>query len=257
SPSDSEGKRSPETQEEFSLLIKRRRTDGPPLAPGPLGPLQVDDPSALTSRLQAARAFQCRLQALRSAPEFLLPCLGQDTVACVRRLAADAIPTDTQSPSAQCCDNSFLQSYSRLRCAARSSRYRRGFRSRVGEQEARSLRFPQESSPDRGDEEALLMTHPVFLSTLALEEMVPGPEEVLQRLKEVTERFVMVIPAVKSPTAELIVSHPSCRARLSHRRLLEAAEAHLKPRAAFLHSLGLSMALVFPELRLIQYDCGK
>ena len=53
------------------------------------------------------------------------------------------------------------------------------------------------------------------------------------------------------------VSHPPPSLVNKHRRLTETLHHELSPRADCLHTITSRNAVMFPEARLIQYDCGK
>lgn len=70
-------------------------------------------------------------------------------------------------------------------------------------------------------------------------------------------RFVFVIPAVEAPPIKLHASHvpPSHLANMQH--LEEKLHKELMPKTTFMHPIARGMKMQFPEVRLIQYDCGK
>ncbi|MBN3315106.1 SRCAP Helicase, partial [Atractosteus spatula] len=92
----------------------------------------------------------------------------------------------------------------------------------------------------------------------------PPQSEGLQRLVqwwiEVSSpslQFIFVIPPVEAPAVALHTSHPP--PWLAHREAAfrERLRAELSPRTACLHRIHCNMRTQFPDLRLIQYDCGK
>lgn len=91
-----------------------------------------------------------------------------------------------------------------------------------------------------------------------LAELVLDPEFHLRKLEEMLKRFVFVIPpaAAVSPLS-LHLSHPSPSAKN-----LEMVEDFVlrktfAPKMTCLHNIIRNQMVQFPELRLIQYDCGK
>jgi len=70
------------------------------------------------------------------------------------------------------------------------------------------------------------------------------------------DRFVFAIPPATSPSITLHASHvpPSSLVRQRAVDLLLCRE--LTPSTRCLHKITMSSAVQFPELRLIQYDCG-
>jgi len=93
--------------------------------------------------------------------------------------------------------------------------------------------------------------------TKHLQKLVKSPEEWLQHLRDILARFVFVTPTVISPNVTMRVSHP-CQSSLSNLRWLDS---NIRPVIAkgsvLLHPIQSRTAVTFPELRLIQYDCGK
>lgn len=70
-------------------------------------------------------------------------------------------------------------------------------------------------------------------------------------------RFVFVVPAVSSPSIELHLYHPSPSTVNEQNQKMEILETALSPVCTFFHPLVSNMKTQFPELRLIQYDCGE
>jgi hypothetical protein len=69
-------------------------------------------------------------------------------------------------------------------------------------------------------------------------------------------RFVFVTPPVQSERIRMHVSHPppSYLRETSYRESLLRME--LSPKTSNYHKIMTKMTVQFPELRLIQYDCG-
>ncbi|GFR90719.1 helicase [Elysia marginata] len=93
--------------------------------------------------------------------------------------------------------------------------------------------------------------------TSALRHAVHSPEEWLEKLKDTLARFVFVTPTVISPSVSLRAFHPN-QSDQSRQAWLES---RLRPvivqGSASLHPIQSRTMVTFPELRLIQYDCGK
>lgn len=70
-------------------------------------------------------------------------------------------------------------------------------------------------------------------------------------------RFVFAVPKVVGSRIEMRVSHPSPSSLNAERVLEERLREELGPRCAFLHPVLCNLQTQFPELRLIQYDCGE
>ncbi|XP_038075148.1 helicase SRCAP-like isoform X2 [Patiria miniata] len=93
--------------------------------------------------------------------------------------------------------------------------------------------------------------------TDTLRKVIRTPEDILVELKEIIKRFVMVVPLATSPPISMHTYHPAPSAANQHRLLRETLRRELTPTTACLHPIQTGMKFQFPELRLIQYDCGK
>ncbi|XP_053908994.1 helicase SRCAP [Cuculus canorus] len=92
----------------------------------------------------------------------------------------------------------------------------------------------------------------------ALAQALLSPPQRLQQLQPLLDRFLVALPAVEARTLTL----RSCRPlpwRLRQREQLEARlqEEFRRRRDPELHRILRTMRTSFPDLRLIQYDCGK
>ncbi|XP_076856552.1 uncharacterized protein srcap isoform X2 [Brachyhypopomus gauderio] len=90
-----------------------------------------------------------------------------------------------------------------------------------------------------------------------LRQAIHNSEERLRSLSEVMERFTFVIPPVEAKPITMHCCHPP--PSLGHKQALFSSmlSAHVSPLTRMLHSIQCSMRTQFPDLRLIQYDCGK
>lgn len=95
-----------------------------------------------------------------------------------------------------------------------------------------------------------------FLSSL-IDEAIRSPEELVEAMADVIERFVFCVPGVSAPPISLHVSHYSPAKRVQEVFLQQFLYEDLSPRFDFLHKIVVNMRTSFPELRLIEYDCGK
>ncbi|XP_054919967.1 helicase domino isoform X3 [Dermacentor andersoni] len=93
--------------------------------------------------------------------------------------------------------------------------------------------------------------------TRTLRSLVRTPPQLLDELRDMIDRFVFSVPKVTASRIEMRVSHPSPSSINAERVLEERLRDELGPRCAFLHPVMCSLQTQFPELRLIQYDCGK
>ncbi|GBM77546.1 Helicase SRCAP [Araneus ventricosus] len=130
---------------------------------------------------------------------------------------------------------------------------------------AHSLKHPVTGSPWQGrgyvnclnaipakDNPSLYWDHTETLSNI-----IKTPEDRVAELTDIINRFVFVIPAVTSPPVQLHVSHPAPWKLNEENMNVEKLNNYLAPACAFLHPIVSNMKTQFPELRLIQYDCGK
>ncbi|WAR02083.1 DOM-like protein [Mya arenaria] len=101
--------------------------------------------------------------------------------------------------------------------------------------------------------------HPKYLwnQTSVLSDFIHTPEQYLEELQDVLERFVFATPPLQCPPITMHTSHPppSYLSREAARDALIRSE--LSPRTVNYHKISTKMTVQFPELRLIQYDCGK
>ncbi|XP_035206695.1 LOW QUALITY PROTEIN: helicase domino-like [Stegodyphus dumicola] len=93
--------------------------------------------------------------------------------------------------------------------------------------------------------------------TKTLSDMIKTPEDRIIELTDIINRFVFVVPAVTAPSVQLHVSHPPPSRLNTEQRNAEMLTDYLSPACAFLHPIVSNMKTQFPELRLIEYDCGK
>lgn len=94
-------------------------------------------------------------------------------------------------------------------------------------------------------------------STSALHSIVKTPENIQADLHEIMNKFVCIVPGVFAPQIQLHASHypPSKTANQDY--LNQHLHNQLTPNCHVLHTVNRNMRTQFPELRLIQYDCGK
>ncbi|CAM9951640.1 unnamed protein product [Lampetra fluviatilis] len=102
-------------------------------------------------------------------------------------------------------------------------------------------------------------SHPdVFWSqTSTLQSLCINSEQRLRELKEIIERFIFVVPPVESPPISLHAPHPPPSMLQKEKALWQRLHEEMSPRSAGLHRILCNMRTQFPDLRLIQYDCGK
>ncbi|XP_074640439.1 helicase domino-like isoform X2 [Tubulanus polymorphus] len=101
------------------------------------------------------------------------------------------------------------------------------------------------------------VTRSLWKRTDALSSIVKTPEQYLREMAIVLDNYTFVVPPVASPRITLHTSHPSPSLVQSQRFVAHRLHENLAPKSACLHRVESRMTVQFPELRLIQYDCGK
>uniref|UniRef100_A0A671KE69 Helicase SRCAP-like n=1 Tax=Sinocyclocheilus anshuiensis TaxID=1608454 RepID=A0A671KE69_9TELE len=91
----------------------------------------------------------------------------------------------------------------------------------------------------------------------ALKEAIHNSEERLQLLSDVIDRFTFVIPPVEAKPITMHTCHPPPSLRHQQGPFSSVLSSHLSPHTHTLHRIQCDMRTHFPDLRLIQYDCGK
>ncbi|KAF7664965.1 hypothetical protein LDENG_00158810 [Lucifuga dentata] len=88
-------------------------------------------------------------------------------------------------------------------------------------------------------------------------EAIRSIEQRLELLNDIIDRFTFVIPPVEAPPISIHCCHPP--PSLTHKQAIfsSALSASLAPLTRSLHRIQCYMRTQFPDLRLIQYDCGK
>ncbi|XP_057215055.1 helicase SRCAP isoform X2 [Triplophysa rosa] len=91
----------------------------------------------------------------------------------------------------------------------------------------------------------------------ALKESIHTSEKRLELLTDVLDRFAFVIPPVEAKPITMHSCHPPPSLRHQQSLFTSSLSSRLSPRTRKLHRIQCSMRTQFPDLRLIQYDCGK
>ena len=73
----------------------------------------------------------------------------------------------------------------------------------------------------------------------------------------ILDRYTFVVPPATAPMIAMHTSHTPPSLMNQERRLQETLSTELKPKTWCLHPIENQFRMDFPELRLIQYDCGK
>ncbi|XP_052268550.1 helicase domino-like isoform X1 [Dreissena polymorpha] len=102
-------------------------------------------------------------------------------------------------------------------------------------------------------------SHPKYIwnQTAVLSDIIHTPEQYLKELEDIVERFVFATPPVQSTRIQMHVSHPPPSFLQEQSRRVSVLRKELSPKTANYHKISTKMTVQFPELRLIQYDCGK
>lgn len=90
-----------------------------------------------------------------------------------------------------------------------------------------------------------------------MDDAIKTPEQLVQSMTDIIERFVFCIPSVSAPSIRLHVSHMNPSKRVQEVVLKNTLYEELAPRFGFMSRIISNMRTNFPELRLIEYDCGK
>ncbi|OWF46679.1 helicase domino-like isoform X2 [Mizuhopecten yessoensis] len=93
--------------------------------------------------------------------------------------------------------------------------------------------------------------------TKVLSNLVHTPLQYLHELEDILSRYVFVTPPVVSPCIKMHVSHPPPSSAMKERWRDFFLHKDVSPKASCLHKISSNRMVQFPELRLIQYDCGK
>ncbi|XP_061612159.1 helicase SRCAP isoform X3 [Phyllopteryx taeniolatus] len=82
-------------------------------------------------------------------------------------------------------------------------------------------------------------------------------EERLMLLSDIVDRFTFAIPPVEAARITMHCCHPPPSLSLKEAVFSAALSAHVAPLTRSFHRIQCNMRTQFPDLRLIQYDCGK
>ncbi|KAG8433422.1 hypothetical protein GDO86_017631, partial [Hymenochirus boettgeri] len=99
--------------------------------------------------------------------------------------------------------------------------------------------------------------HHYWFQTDAVKKCIFTPEQRLEQLGPLIERFIFAMPPVEAPQITLHTSHPPPSMLLQESVFRESLCRELTPATRCLHRIVSNMRTQFPDLRLIQYDCGK
>lgn len=94
-------------------------------------------------------------------------------------------------------------------------------------------------------------------TTMCLKDILYTPERRLNQLRDICDRFIFYVPAVRASEPELHVWHPSPSTYWGLKQEKRTISLRLSKPATSLHPIASAMITQFPDPRLIQYDCGK
>jgi len=97
----------------------------------------------------------------------------------------------------------------------------------------------------------------LWWETQGLRDLVHTPEQYVDQLRDIIDRFVVCAPAVTAPRIVFHTSHPPPSKLWQVQKSEFVLQSQLSPVASFLHPIQSAMMTQFPDPRLIQYDCGK
>lgn len=96
-----------------------------------------------------------------------------------------------------------------------------------------------------------------FFYSNSLSNILKTPQDLIDEYSEILKRYVFLVPKVSTPIIQMHTSHPAPHKVMQKNNFLQDLHQNLSPRCDLLHPIISNMRTQFPELRLIQYDCGK
>ncbi|XP_039870122.1 helicase SRCAP isoform X1 [Simochromis diagramma] len=99
--------------------------------------------------------------------------------------------------------------------------------------------------------------HDYWFHSHAVREAIHSIEGRLELLSDIIDRYTFAIPPVEAPPISMHCCHPP--PSLNHKQAVFSSmlSAEVTPLTRSLHHVQSYMRTQFPDLRLIQYDCGK
>jgi len=88
-----------------------------------------------------------------------------------------------------------------------------------------------------------------YMTAIALSESVKTVDSRMKELHDSFEQFIVYVPAVQGRTPKTEFQFPQSDT--------STCENYIKPTLNSLHPIISAMSVLFPDQRLIQYDCGK
>jgi SNF2 family DNA or RNA helicase len=90
-----------------------------------------------------------------------------------------------------------------------------------------------------------------------LDAAVKSPEQLVEAMTSIIDRFIFCVPTVVARPISLHVTHQSSSRRVEDMLVQRQVYNELSPKMDFLNKIMAKTRMSFPELRLIEYDCGK
>ncbi|KAM8836394.1 uncharacterized protein srcap isoform 1-T2 [Spinachia spinachia] len=91
----------------------------------------------------------------------------------------------------------------------------------------------------------------------AVREAIHSVDDRLELLNDIVDRFTFAIPPVEAPQISMHCCHPPPSLSLRQAVFSSQLSTQVTPLTRSLHRIQCYMRTQFPDLRLIQYDCGK
>lgn len=96
-----------------------------------------------------------------------------------------------------------------------------------------------------------------FFYTDCLSNILKTPQDYIDDHSETLKRYVFLVPKVSAPRIKMHTSHPPPWKAQQEKNFLNKLHQNLFSKCDLFHPIISNMRTQFPELRLIQYDCGK
>lgn len=90
-----------------------------------------------------------------------------------------------------------------------------------------------------------------------LNELVKTPEQLVEQMSNIINRFIFCVPGVCAAPISLHATHHNPSKRVEMYSVQKTLYNELSHKFDFLNKIMVNMRTTFPELRLIEYDCGK
>uniref|UniRef100_A0A8D3D676 Snf2-related CREBBP activator protein n=1 Tax=Scophthalmus maximus TaxID=52904 RepID=A0A8D3D676_SCOMX len=243
-----------------------QRTPGPatPQPPRPVlkvvqppPPASSQTPGTMKSRPSTgAKAFAPPRRVPRPPPRspfHMVSNYEKEPDQCCFNAALHPTHVDLLSPQLWLAESCKQQHSSRLDFIIRVNEHHCGAKPVYGREVLNFLTFlpAPRSSPARPNKDDY------WFQSRAVRAAIHSIEERVELLSDIIDRFTFVIPPVEAPPISMHCCHPP--PSLSHQQAVFSSmlSTQVAPLTRSLHRINCYMRTQFPDLRLIQYDCGK